>query len=138
LIVHKRVIEELRHAQITGWTTYAVSLSVSGVFGGEANDYVGFAVRGRCGEIDYSRGEWVSRKTPSGRDNAVLRGVGFDPVTWDGSDFFAPSTRGLLKVFCTAGGRAVLSRFGNVEFAALTGVEVEKASLPTGARLPPR
>jgi hypothetical protein len=137
LVVHKRVIEELTRAQITGWTTYVVRLSMQGGLRNEAGDYVGFAVVGRCGELDYSKSEWINWKSSVGTDISVLRGIGFDPASWDGSDFFAPSTRGLLKVLCTAAGRAALSRFGNVEFTALTDIETEKASLPPDAKLPP-
>jgi hypothetical protein len=138
LIVHKQVIEEMTRAGLTGWTTYPVIVSTQPVRLYDSSNCLGFAVTGRCGRLDYSRGTWVNWKSASGTEIPVLRGLRFDETTWTGTDFFAPSTPGLLKVFSTDAGRAVLGRFGNVDFTALTAIEIEEASLPKDAKLPPR
>lgn len=132
LVVHVSVTESLRVSKLTGWTTYKVRVETSRP---EREDYAGLAITGRCGELDYTQGEWVFRDTPAGRKR-LLRGLAFNEVEWDGSDFFCPSSPGLLKVFCTEDARAALGRHGNVEFTRMNEVEIEELALPSGVRLP--
>jgi hypothetical protein len=54
--------------------------------------YGGLAVTGRCGNLDDSMSVQVPRIYPGGIF-PVLKGLLFDPASWDGSDFFMPAQR---------------------------------------------
>jgi hypothetical protein len=81
-LVSNRVCQLLRRLGITGWSTYDIDLR------GKEHEHVGgfhgFVVTGRCGPLDNSRSIVLS----STGNSTVLKGMYFEPSTWDGSDIF--------------------------------------------------
>ena len=99
-LISGRLEETLADARLSGWKTYPTRLHDA------PQPYGGFAVNGRCGPLDYGRGEWVRRDDEPGQ---FLRGLYFAENSWDGSDFFIP--QGTLYVFLTSAARdCLLSR----------------------------
>ena len=119
VVVSRRVVDLLRASGFTGWATYPVTLyDRDGEF---VDGYHGLATTGRCGPIDYSRSAPVAVMSPGGGERMQYRGKYFDPDSWDGSDFFVPTTG--------FGGRFVVAevkdcfedaKIRNVEFERLT------------------
>lgn len=85
-----RVIQVLRDGGFTGWTTYPVE--IYGKNGVRIDGYHGFAVTGRCGPVDWSKGKKVRKPppVPQGQGYDAWMGLYFDPYSWDGSDVFMP------------------------------------------------
>ena len=90
VVVSERVIDLLRASGFTGWATYPVT--VYDRDGATLDGYRGLSTSGRCGPLDYSRSEPVSVPVPGGGEGLQYRGKYFDPASWDGSDFFLPSS----------------------------------------------
>ena len=88
IIFADSVVQLLRSHEFTGWSLYEVA--VHDKQGKRVPGYQGFAVTGRCGDIDWARGIEVSRIRPAGIF-PVWKGLFFDPDSWDGSDFFMPA-----------------------------------------------
>lgn len=90
-IVHVRVIDILRRARITGWTTFPVD--VRGSAGEKISDYVGFGVTGRCEHVtvDAAHSELIYKQRGQHKI-PYYRGIYFPQESWDGSDFFTGST----------------------------------------------
>jgi hypothetical protein len=67
---------------------------------GELDGYAGFAVTGQCGPIDASLSQRVLLEPfgPGGKPSAGLRGMCFDPASWDGSDLFTPKKTAAICV----------------------------------------
>ena len=87
LVVRDDVIAVLEKQGFTGWSTYPVELR--GKDGSPIDGYNGIAVTGRCGPIDDEQCIPYWREYPAGLF-AEWRGLFFDPMSWDGSDFFTP------------------------------------------------
>jgi hypothetical protein len=87
LVVHERVCDVWRSNDFTGWATYMVH--VFDRHGDQVEGYVGVSVKGRSGPMDVS-GSNVRWQTYSngGRYVSEMKGLIFNPGTWDGSDFF--------------------------------------------------
>jgi hypothetical protein len=90
VLLSRRVSELFRSAGFTGWSTYPVILHLDD--GTTTSDYSGLAVTGRCGPIDSSRSQIVGKQYPAGIF-PILKGLYFDPQSWDGSDFFMTSEK---------------------------------------------
>lgn len=90
IIIADSVVNLLRMHGFTGWSLYPVS--VRNKQGHPVSGYSGLAVTGRCGDIDFSRSVEIPRIRPAGIF-PVLKGLLFEPASWDGSDFFMPSRR---------------------------------------------
>jgi hypothetical protein len=90
IIIADSVVNFLRTHGFTGWSLYPVA--VRNKQGKPVLGYSGLAVTGRCGNIDYSMSVQVPRIFPAGIF-PVLKGLLFDPASWDGSDFFMPARR---------------------------------------------
>jgi hypothetical protein len=90
IIIADSVVKLLRTQGFTGWSLYPVS--VRNKQGQPVPGYSGLAVTGRCGNIDPSMSVQVPRIFPGGI-SPVLKGLLFDPTSWDGSDFFMPIKR---------------------------------------------
>jgi hypothetical protein len=90
IIIADSVVDLLRTEGFTGWSLYPVS--VRNKQGQSVPGYSGLAVTGRCGNIDPSMSVQVPRIFPGGVF-PVVKGLLFDPASWDGSDFFMPSKR---------------------------------------------
>jgi hypothetical protein len=83
----------------TGWQTFPVVIyDKKGV---EVPGYHGFSVTGRCGPIDYTRCEVVTRRyVPHGPEVRFCKGLYVGLDQWDGSDFFMPPA--YYGTICTA------------------------------------
>lgn len=84
-------VNTLRMNAFTGWSIFPVAISPKK--GVELGGYAGFAVTGRCGPIDDSLSQQIILEppVPGGEATAGLRGMCWDPSSWDGSDFFMPA-----------------------------------------------
>ena len=125
-LVSVDLVAALRAAAISGWRTYAVTLK--GKSGGRLAGYSGFIIRGRCGQIDFSRGVRTKKKFPGGMF-PILRGVGFEEKSWDGSDIFMPAGgedgEGSGFVFVTERAKKVIARIAKkVQFTPVDEIEV--------------
>jgi hypothetical protein len=90
IIISDSIVSLLRTNGFTGWSLYPVSVQTKQ--GQKAQGYGGLAVTGRCGGIESSMSAEVPRIFPGGIF-PVLKGLLFDPASWDGSDFFMPAQR---------------------------------------------
>jgi hypothetical protein len=90
IIIADSLVKILRTHGFTGWSLYPVS--VRNQQGQPVPGYSGLAVTGRCGNIDPSMSVQVPRIFPGGIF-PVLKGLLFDPASWDGSDFFMSAQR---------------------------------------------
>jgi hypothetical protein len=117
LIVADSVVQLLRSHEFTGWSLYEVS--VRDKQGQLSPGYHGFAVTGRCGNIEWAQGIEVPRIFPAGIF-PVWKGIFFDPASWDGSDFFM-SADGSGYVFVVEAVKKALERakIRNVKFQPL-------------------
>jgi hypothetical protein len=84
MLISQQLVSELVANGFSGWQTFPVRLS-GREMGPRA--YSAFAVTGRCGPLDYTKGEWCQRDDVPGR---FRRGLFFEESSWDGSDFFSP------------------------------------------------
>jgi hypothetical protein len=128
-LASRRFIDVLSRARFTGWTTFPVDIYPDDEV--RLDGYVGFGVTGRCGPIDDNLSESLELPppVPGGRASAGLRGLLFDPRSWDGSDVFTPEDRS--SVFVTTGVKVAL------EAAAVTGLEfrsITSIERPVAAR----
>lgn len=119
-LISTRFAELLRTNEITGWSTYPVSIDSRGV--DLEFSYVGLSITGRCGPIDDSRSRKVKRRTIGGVDREMYVGLHPDMSQWDGSDMFNP------RAYLTFVNSKVRSL---VESAGLRNIEFEN---PTEAR----
>ena len=113
-----RVLDALRGAGATGWTTYEVRLVDED--GTPLGDHAGLAVTGRCGPIDPA----LSVPTPG--NEYTMTGKLFAEGTWDGSDVFFPDEGGGL--FVTERARTALARIPGLLFEPLTSAEWAKGT----------
>jgi hypothetical protein len=89
-LVSDRLVATLRKHMVLGWATYPVE--VADEAGKAISGLNGLTVMGRCGNIDRSRSEIVQVRpaVAPGSGRRVLRGLYFEPHSWDGSDIFVP------------------------------------------------
>ena len=88
MLLSARVCEAM--LPFSGWRP--LPAVVVGTDGAERRDYAVLCVEGRSGPIDDALSERVTLPppTPGGRAGPGLRGLYFEPDTWDGADVFAP------------------------------------------------
>jgi hypothetical protein len=89
LVVSQRFVDVLLEHGFTGWGTYPVEVHAKG--GRLVPGYHGLSIKGRCGPIQYEKSQVIYEEFPGGRFPSY-RGMYFDPNSWDGSDFFMPTT----------------------------------------------
>lgn len=127
IVLHKRLTRLFEEHALTGWDTYPVQVLRSS--GAVINDYVGLQITGRCGPIDDTKSSQEMKAYPAG-DFPILKGLFFDPATWDGSDFFMPGEEGKAGAwqFVTGNVKKVVLENGvtNVEFEPIREIEREK------------
>ena len=116
MLISERVVQILRDHEFTGWDVFPMPLRDKA---GELHPGFYFLqVHGRCGPRDPSKGEPFQEKYPAGWFPA-LRGLYFDPDTWDGSDIFLPE-RTAFKVITEPVKRALVrAKVKNVVFKRL-------------------
>lgn len=93
-LVSDRFIATLTNHRFTGWTTFPIEILL--INGSPLPGFHGFAVTGRCGRVDRSRGERVivPPTSPRGHPVAAVRGVYCDVSKWDGTEVFVPQADG--------------------------------------------
>jgi hypothetical protein len=85
-----KVINILKENNISGWKTYPCE-----IYDWDSNiidGYSIFSVTGRCSAIDYSKSEkiMIQPLSPKGKPVEGIRGLYFEPNSWDESDIFTP------------------------------------------------
>ena len=84
LLVSRRFVDFLETAKYTGWKAFPVKLKDKK--GSPIKEkYFGLGILGRAGPLDQKRSR-VERSSPE--IILTMKGIYFDPSTWDGSDFF--------------------------------------------------
>jgi len=121
IIISDRVRKVITNHGFTGWEFYEISLF--GKNGEAISGYSGLVINGRCGRINDSLCKKVSRHFPY-KTSTVLKGMYFDPKTWDGSNFFMPEGDNAWR-FVTKEVKLVFERekITNVAFTPLNEVE---------------
>jgi hypothetical protein len=121
-LVSERVLGVLRKGNFGGWTTFPVRVLLKDR---ELHGYAGLAVTGRSGPIDDRLSEDVIQPppVPGGQSGRALRGLCFEPESWDGSDVFTPA--GYTGIFVVEAVKDALERAGmtNVDFHRLSEIE---------------
>lgn len=122
MMVSQKVVDLLQETGFTGWATYPVE--VHGKNDEIIKDYYGFAITGRCGFVDDSRSKTVMVDYPA-RRVPRLRGLYFDPKTWDGSDLFMTSEPGAVWLFVLEQVKKVFekAKIRNVKFKSVTEID---------------
>jgi hypothetical protein len=85
--ISERVVELLIAYDLTGWSTYPVE-----VYDRKGNllpHYRGFSITGRVGERDRSQSQILDVPLYKGSEKThkIYKGLFFDQLSWDGSDF---------------------------------------------------
>ncbi len=128
-LLSPQVMNVLREASLTGWTTYSCRL-LPGV-PAELAAYQGLAVTGRCDKvrIDREHSEIVVDPDPYRRGH-FYRGLYVDRASWDGSDFVMSAEGGVQLVVT---GRVVkafkAARISNIRFVPVEEVMVSAVDL---------
>jgi hypothetical protein len=122
-LVSEKFRDVLHEEGFTGWTTFPVLIRLPDE--SDLQGYEGLAVTGRCGPIDDRLSEEViqPRPVPGGRPGPALRGLCFEPDSWDGSDIFSPE--GYAGSFVVERVKRALERAAvkNVVFERLSEIE---------------
>jgi hypothetical protein len=110
-IISERVHDLLIREEVSGWGTFPVEVQED-----PEHNWKGLAVLGRCGPLDRQAGEVVIEDFPA-MSVPRLKGLHFDPETWDGSDLFMPRDH-TLWVFATQKVAAAFAKekITNVQF----------------------
>ena len=107
-IVSAGVIDALIAGNITGWSSYPVT--VWNRDGTIIDGCAGLSITGRCGPIEGHRSIPEPKQFPGGVFT-VYRGLYFDSASWDGSDLFL-SSDGRLFVFAVQKVRDLFQKVG--------------------------
>ena len=118
VLVSERFLDVLKTHEFSGWSTYPVT--VRGRNSEPVEGLHGFQITGRAGPIRERLSERVMLPPPmpQGRAMSHLKGLFFEPGTWDGSDIFAPAGTAFM---CAQ--EAVVSALAE---AAITNVTAER------------
>jgi hypothetical protein len=90
LILDDTVCELLRADGVTGWASLPCDLHSKD--GALLTGFNFLTVSGRCGPIEDERSSIVQKEYPGGVFPA-MKGLFFDPESWDGTDFFTTTDR---------------------------------------------
>lgn len=118
-----KIIGKLAEYKISGWKTYPCEIYDRG--NKRIEGYSIFSVTGRCSEIDYSKSKKIMIQpfTPQGRPVEGIRGLYFEPDSWDGKDIFTPENSKLTFVTEKVKGLFEKNRFTNILFKKITEFE---------------
>jgi len=121
VLVSERIHSIFLEHGISGWSSYRVSLH--GKNAEPISGYFGLVINGRCGAIDNSKSQQISKRFPA-KNSKVWKGIFFDPSSWDGSDLFMPSGRNGW-IFATNDVKQVIEKekIKNIAFNPLGEVE---------------
>lgn len=116
-LLSPKVLSALRQVEATGWSSCPIEPVGEGLTPLKGHEIL--VVSGRCGPIDPYLSElcWREAAAPGGRTVRALRGLLFDPRSWDGSDVFCP--RGSLFVMMTSKAKSA------IEATAATGLRFD-------------
>lgn len=130
VLVSQRTKDIMEGEGVTGWVSNPCRVLSRD---GDAYDYHLLGITGRSGPMKYERSERFIKKLPGGPAN-YLRGMYFDPETWDGADLFLAGDT-VIKV-TTDRVRELFSKYSvrNITLERLT--EVEFGAIDVGLRLP--
>lgn len=106
-------------------------MEVYGKAGEVHSGYHGLIFRGRCGPIDHSKSEEVMRQMPA-RTVPFLKGLYFDPETWDGSDIFMPSLENWRLITGDVARVMLGAKVRGIYLEAAANVELSKSMLNIG------
>lgn len=122
-LISERFRTLLVQGGFTGWRTYPVRVELSD--GRVLDGYHGLAVTGRAGPIDDSLSESVviPPPVPEGRASRGLRGICFEPASWDGSDLFMCGDYLGVAVHRSVRDAIVEAQISNVELRCLAQIE---------------
>ena len=97
-LLSPKVVDVLREGSFTGWDVHPARIELNG--GKRVEDHGALMVSGRSGPVDDALSETVTLPPPVPEGNEVpgLRGLLFDPASWDGSDVFTPETTTFVMV----------------------------------------
>lgn len=97
-LLSPKVVEVLRKGGFTGWDVHSARIELKD--GKRVDDHEALMVSGRSGPVDDALSETVTLPPPVPEGNEVpgLRGLRFDPSSWDGSDIFTPETTTFVMV----------------------------------------
>jgi hypothetical protein len=97
-LLSPKVVDVLREGGFTGWDVHPARIELEG--GKRVEDHGALMVSGRSGPVDEALSESVTlpRPVPEGNEVPGLRGLLFDPATWDGSDIFTPETTTFVMI----------------------------------------
>lgn len=99
-LISEQLYKLLVNGGFTGWKIYSVEVFRRN--GELLPGYFGWSITGRCGSIDESKSASIITypKHSRGRSVKMLKGLVFDPSSWDGSDIFLSHGGGRYP-FCT-------------------------------------
>jgi len=124
-LINERVERLLRDSNISGWTTYPITLK--GRDGRYIDGYRGLAVIGRSGPIGFERNEANLIKRPSRAPSGFTyhwQGLRFDIASWDGSDIFGDGRTGYTVVTDRVVRTFKSARVTNCRFQKLDEIEM--------------
>jgi hypothetical protein len=118
VLLSDRIIAALNAANLRGFLAYPCH--IFGKDGNEIAGYRGFSVTGRCGPPDDSQLD--NSKELQGNQFAKVKGLYFDPKTWDGSDIFLVQNTRHICVTQAVYDTVQALNPSNIRFTALTEV----------------
>lgn len=115
----------LENNLLTGWKTFPVK--VSSKEGKEIEGFHGFSITGRCGLVDFTKAETITKElVPGGPMGEFNKGLYFDIEAWDKSDFFIPENYFGIIVSKKASEILSNSNLSNINLLNLLDVEIMK------------
>jgi hypothetical protein len=122
-IFSNRILKTLTEHKISGWKSYPCEIRDrdNNIIEG----YSIFSVTGRCGEIDYSKSKKIMIQpfSPQGKPVEGIRGLYFDPNSWDGMDIFTPNNTKLTFITEKVKNLFEKNRFTNIQFMRIIDFE---------------
>lgn len=124
-VVSGKIIDALTENNITGWKATSVRIA-----GKEDLRYYVLMITGRCGPVDYAKSERIIQKSPGGIDCPYIRGLYFEPESWDGTDIFVADN--VSWIFCTGKVKKVIERIKatNISFESCTDITIDAFACP--------
>jgi hypothetical protein len=121
-LVSDRFVEVLEQHELTGWRAYPVD--VADELGGRMEGLNGLVVTGRSGPPieKWSDEVMIPPQTSRGQFGTRLKGVYFEPDTWDETDLFLPGSAGFVLGSASAARAIRGAGITNVTIEPLTDV----------------
>jgi len=124
-LVSDKIIDAFVQNSITGWKATSVK-----IVGKEDLKYYVLMVTGRCGIVDRNRSEKIIQKSPGGIECPYIRGLYFEPESWDGTDIFVADN--VSWIFCTEKVKTVIEEIKatNISFERNTDITIDAFACP--------